>query len=280
MQGLHGPHLLQMCWQGLRSVREEVGADGSEISHPAVIWFGVMPVVWVMSAVPFIVPPASSVLFDRSALSALSGTSLTSATFTISLNVGSGSNGTANRALLCALMFPGVSGGTSTAPAMTWDGVSMTQVGGPFSDGTGAFGGTVGDIYFFGLVAPALGSKVLAASWTGANQAIAAALSVVGASQVGGTTTFHNAAGNNNGGVASDPATITVATALSSEITMAAFMADNGYGTAGNTDIGHDNGGALFAAAADWAAGASPTLTYARGSNQIWEAAAVAIKAA
>lgn len=156
----------------------------------------------------------------------------------------------------------------------------MTQIGGPFADGTGAFGGNVGDIYFFGLVAPALGAKVLAASWTGGNEAIVAALSVVGASQVGGTTTFHNVAGNNNGGVASDPATITVATALSSEITMAAFMGDNGFATAGNTDIGHNNGGSLYAVAADWAAGAAPTLTYTRGSAQVWEAAAVAIKAA
>lgn len=223
---------------------------------------------------------APAVQFDTSALSALSATAQTSATFTISLNVGSGSNGTANRALLCALMFPGVSGGTSSSPALTWDGASLTQVGGPFSDGTGQFGGTVGDIYFFGMVAPAVGSKVLAASWTGANQAIVAALSVVGASQVGGATTFHNAAGNNNGGVASDPATITVATALSNEITMAGFMADNGFATAGNIDIGHDNGGGLYAVGADYVAGASPTLTYVRGSNQIWEAAAVAIKAA
>ena len=80
-----------------------------------------------------------------------------------------------NRILIAMAGFS--SPGSVSAPAMTWDGVSMTQIGTQSS-------GSVGEIYVFGLIGPATGSKVLAVSWTGtATDVSLGAVSVFNADQ-------------------------------------------------------------------------------------------------
>jgi len=157
---------------------------------------------------------------------------------------------------------------------MTWNGVSMTQISGPFNNGA-----SLGDIYFFGMVAPNIGSNILHGSWLGANQAICAALSVVGADQTGGTTTFHGSTSANGSGGAT--ASIAASSALAGELTLGAYLNDGNFaGGQGNTDIGHVSGANFWAPAANYAAGAAPTLTYSASGPVTWLSSACSIKAA
>lgn len=218
-----------------------------------------------------------TVLFDTSAISANAGSAGTSQNFSFSgggnialpIDIGSGSNGTSNRALLVALYFAGANAGTSSSPSVTWNGVSMTNVGGPYANGI------VGDIYFFGLVNPDLGQHTLTANWTGSNQVGVAALSVVAADQTGGATTFKNATSNTGVGTTTSVAV----TSLAGEMVMGAHMSGGNFSVAGNTNIGILNTFNSWATAANRDVGPNPTLTYTAGAGT-WVSAGVSIKAA
>lgn len=219
-------------------------------------------------------------LFDTKAVSTL-GVSGSPQTFNFSgsgaaalaLDIGSGSNGTTNRALLAFVMFPGNAAGTASAVSCTWNGVSLTPIGGPYSNGTR------GDIYIFGLCAPDTGQHDFIVTYSGGTLQVAViALSVVAANQTGGTTTFRNATSNGGSGTTSS-VTVTSATG---EMVAAAHMAGADYTAAGNsgTDIGIQNGGNVSAMAANRdAGGASVALTYTNG-NSDFISAGVSIKAA
>ncbi len=91
----------------------------------------------------------AQVTLDANATAAVSG--LVSGTITNNnLTVGTGSN----RCLVAQLNF--YSGGaTPTGVAVTWNGVTLTQIG------------TEGTAFLFGLVNPASGNHALVATWTG-----------------------------------------------------------------------------------------------------------------
>lgn len=221
-----------------------------------------------------IVAAAGSVLFDVSAFTLPSGTGVTtystSSAFNTALNLGSGANGTTNRALIVAVMFAQHAAGTVSGVTCTRNSVSLTQIGSPIGNGN------AGDIYFFGLTNPDLGSIVTVFNWTGADQAIVAGLAVVGADQTGGTTTFRNATTNTGN---STTAGVTVTSAVG-DIVFAAYTAVGNFTSGSGTDIGHNNTGNLAAAASNWDAGtASVSPTYSVGSG-VWAAAGVSIKSA
>jgi len=226
----------------------------------------------------------STVLIDTSAVSVAGTNAATSDSFSsgahgFSLNIGSGPNGTTNRLLAVWLFFEGANSGTSTSPSATWHGVSMgSPVAGPFNNGT------TGDIYLFCLPNPDTGANILAVSWTGANQAAVAAISVVSADQTGGTTSCRNATSAGGSGVSASVGVTTV----SGDMVYGGFMAGgSGFTTnSTGTDIGHSNTGNFFNHAADCsgngttciaASGASDTRTYGLSSSS-WVAAGVSIK--
>lgn len=216
--------------------------------------------------------PASegTVLIDVAAITGPQTPSSTTNTFPAPINLGSGPNGTANRALGVMLYLCGVIGGTSSNPAVTWDGVPMTNIG-HVTDVVN------GDIYFFGLTNPNTGSKNAVATWTTANQSVLALLSVVGADQTGSTTTFANLA---TGAGSSSVSTVSV-TSPSTRITMAAFQnkfsAYTSVGS-GNTNIGTQTTCALPFLAANYdTSHTNPTLSYSPSVTS-WSAIGVSIK--
>jgi hypothetical protein len=213
-----------------------------------------------------------SVLIDTSAISSVGASGATTQTFTnggspgFTMNLGSGPNGTSNRALIVAVIFIGAAGGTSSGVSCTWNGVSMTQLA------TAVNGG---DIFLFGLRNPATGSNNVVVSWTGANQCAIALLSVVNADQSADATTFINR--TTNTGTAS-PNSIAV-TNPSGNIAVAGHVVVANYSTAGNTDIGHNNNGSRNSAAANYDTGVNPTLTYAFTSGTVWSSVGCSIAA-
>jgi len=226
----------------------------------------------------------STVLIDTSAVSAAGSNAATSDSFSsgshsFALNIGSGPNGTTNRLLAVWLFFEGANAGTSTPTSVTWNGTSMgSAVAGPLNNGT------TGDAYLYCLPSPATGANILAASWTGANQAAVAAISVVNADQTGGTTSCRNVT---SAGGSSASASVGVTTVIG-DMVFGGFMAGGGGFTTNTTgtDIGHSNTGNFFSHAADCsgngttcvaASGTSDTRTYGLGSNS-WIAAGVSIK--
>jgi len=212
---------------------------------------------------------AAPVLLDMAVMSGTGGGGVTSQNFQAGfINVGSGPNGTTNRALWIAVAFGGQAGGTSSNVAATWDGVPMQLLGGPYRNGS------VGDIYEFGLVNPNLGNKVFGVTWTGNNQICAAGVSVVGADQTGGAITFR--AANQNAGT-SATSSVTIA-GNPGEIVVACHMSPANYSTPGNIDIGFNDVLNTFAVAFNRDSGPA-TLTYV-GGNGAFISAGCAIKAA
>lgn len=207
-----------------------------------------------------------TVLFDVALSGANSGGGVT--TLTASINIGSGSNGTSNRALVAALCFCGSLTGTSTSPTVTYNGVAM--------DSLGNVTGTGGDVYLFGLKAPTTGIHSIVANWIGAGQAIFYALSVVGADQSGGVITFPSV--TTNTGVSTTASTGPI-TSPNNRICFAGFSSvSSGFTTAGNTDIGHNNGGNIYDSAACYDVNnTNPTLTYS-SANAAWTAIGCSIK--
>jgi hypothetical protein len=114
----------------------------------------------------------AQVTLDANATAAVSG--LVSGTITNNnLTVGTGSN----RCLVAQLNF--YSGGaTPTGVAVTWNGVSLTQIG------------TEGTAFLFGLVNPASGNHALVATWTGGS--LYAALNGTSFTNCAQTGTFIN----------------------------------------------------------------------------------------
>jgi len=206
----------------------------------------------------------SSVSFDAAGFYSSAGNaSVTSQGFSGVLTVGSGSH----RALLAFLFFAGNNAGAASSPALTWNGTSMTSIGGPFSNST------VGDIYIFGLVNPASGANTFNATWTGNAQGGIAAISVTGADQTGGATTFHNV----TSAAATGVPTVT-STVPAGEIVAAGFISSNNFSTQGNTDIGHNNTNGLWAIAANYTTSTgSQSLLYNPSGN--YAAASACIKA-
>jgi len=114
----------------------------------------------------------AQVTLDANATAAVSG--LVSGTITNNnLTVGTGSN----RCLVAQLNF--YSGGaTPTGVAVTWNGVSLTQIG------------TKGTAFLFGIVNPASGNHALVATWTGGS--LYAALNGTSFTNCAQTGTFIN----------------------------------------------------------------------------------------
>jgi len=220
-----------------------------------------------------------TVLIDTIAISSPGTNGVQSQTFIngsvgsggFTLNLGSGPNGTTNRALGIAMLFCGTTGGVSSGPSLAWHSNSMGLPIGSLS------GGAAGDIYFFGQVNPDLGANDVTASWTGPNQVVIALLSVVGADQTGGATTF---TGFTSLTGTSSVATVNV-TAPSTRISMGAFTSPNSNFTtpgAGNTDIGHVDTCNINAIAANYDTGhTNPSLSYSP-SEAAWGAMGVSIK--
>jgi hypothetical protein len=223
----------------------------------------------LLLALGWLSPTWAAVQFDQSAISAVSGTAVTTFTPAGFINVGAGANGTSNRALLVGLHLVNGTPGTSTAPSCTWNSVSMGSALGHVGSGA------AGDVYMFAMVAPATGQNTLTCSWTTNNQAVITALSVVGADQTGGTTTFHDYTTNTGTGT---PATVT-ATDAAGEIAFATHGTGSSFIAASGTDIGKNNNGNLASAAANFDTAVNATLTYSAGTGQPFASAAVGIKA-
>jgi len=204
-----------------------------------------------------------TVLFDtvRAPFDAASTTSFSLTNF---INIGSGSNGTTNRALVVIIFFANNVPGTVSGITVTFDSAPMTNLG---------HVGINSDIYLFGLVAPNTGSHTLAANWTGSAGSDAAGVSFVGVDPVGTFLNFTPNTGN------SATATVTV-TSVSGQAVVAAHEVGTSFSTGNGTDIGKDNGGVISAKAANWttAAGASTNLTYSL-TSATWGSAGVALKA-
>lgn len=217
-----------------------------------------------------------TVLIDTAAVSAPSGAGVTSKIFNngadFNLDLGSGPNGTSNRVLGIMLYFCQTGGGVSSNPSLAWNAVSMNNIG----HVTGVLGG---DVYFFGLVNPDLGTQDVTASWTTGNQVALGFLSVVNADQTGSTTTFANL----NTATGTLSVSSVGVTSLASRIAMGGFSNPAANYTspgAGNTDIGHIDSCTGQAVAANYDTGhANPTLSYSP-SVSAWSAIGVSIKGA
>lgn len=116
-----------------------------------------------------------AVAIDATGTEAKSGTAVTSFNFT-GLTVGAGLS---NSAILVMLSFDA----NVSALSATWGAQTLTRIG------TGVLNGTLRS-EMFGGVAPTSGNQTLALAWTTASQVAAQAISVTGANQTGGTTTF------------------------------------------------------------------------------------------
>jgi hypothetical protein len=228
-----------------------------------------------------IIPPPTvvggTVLFDVSGHSSNSGGGVTSFVIAFgSWSVGSGSNGTTNIVMVAALLLGGAAAGTSSGVSGFWDSAGANQS--MFSIGH-IGNGNAGDVYLFGLVNPVLGNKLFNFTWTGGNQAKIAAATFVAASQVGGTTTFHDVTSNT--GNSTLPSTGTIPS-LAGEVVFGGHTSGGAgfnVGGASGTDIVHDNTMNLSDVASNWDSGANNTLSYAAASG-VWASIGVAVKAA
>lgn len=218
-------------------------------------------------------------LVDVVGVSPASGALVTSFTWDNSNgspNVGSGPNGTTNRALVAAIIFLNFATGHTSGVSLTWNGVTMTPINNS--------GGIAGDMFFFGLTAPATGQNAFVANWTTTDGVIIAALSAVGVNQTGGSTTFCNFVTNTGTTVAS-PATASVTTTgPASGMSFAAYINNIGaFNPSSGTnvvDIGKNNSAFNFQGAANYATVGATTLNYGIDSGTgTWNAAGVSLKA-
>jgi len=181
------------------------------------------------------------------------------------ITVGSGSN----MALL--VWATALSSTTVTAISGTWNGTSLTAIGSIYNDG---------QLYtqLLGLVAPTSGAKTLALTFTGASGAASLevdCLSVTGADQTGGTTTFYNLTTANG---SSTTASVSV-TSATNDMVVGEFY--NGLRRISSTNQTQTfiSGAANYAG--NRAAGASSvTMTAALSLSGAWDALGVSIKAA
>lgn len=126
--------------------------------------------------------------FEKGATGQTSPFSFVSNAGTVTGSVGANSN----RVLIGYVAFRGI---TSSAVAMTWNGVSMTAISGASLT---AVAGSM-DLYLFGLIAPATGAQTLSVSWTGGSSApvVLGAISLYNADQ---TTGWQNGGTDTNTG--------------------------------------------------------------------------------
>jgi hypothetical protein len=106
--------------------------------------------------------------------------------------------GLSNGAILVMLSFDA----NVSALSVTWGAQTLTRIG----TGTTQANGFRAEL--FGGVAPTSGNQALAATWTTAAQCAVAAISVSGANQTGGTTTFAHV--NTNTPATGSPTTISL----------------------------------------------------------------------
>ena len=103
------------------------------------------------------------------------------------------------------------------------------------------------------------------------------AVSVVGADQAGGTTTFYGATFHTG---TSATSSVTVTAVQSGDMVVAAHLSPSNYtSTQGNTDVGFDNNANEWADACNRDMGTA-TLTYLSGGAAAFVSAGCAIKAA
>lgn len=187
-------------------------------------------------------------------------------------DVGSGVNGISNRALLiavCVTSYPVV-----VVTGVTHNGKAMDLVGSElFTEATP-------NILFYGIKNPDTGNNNVVVSWTGNGEVTLAWLSVVGADQTGGTTTFHGADGNTNfGGSEANPSTVTAPAAAGNELTLAAHISIIAFVSGNYNDVGKSVGTIYWKMAANYAGVAAPTMTYDMTGPGFFLAAECAIKA-
>lgn len=199
----------------------------------------------------------STVQFDQSSFTVVTSGVTSPITLSGLINVGAGSNGTSDRALIFAVCFPNSVNGLISGVSVTWHGQSMSSI---ISQNT-----TVSDTYVFGLVAPDTGSNNFVLTFTGVTTRLdVSVLSVVGANQTGGSTTFANATSKIDTG---SPSNITVNSATG-DICFATHTVSTDFTTPSGTDIGKDNLATIGANASNWDVGASTvTLTYTNGGG-------------
>lgn len=196
-----------------------------------------------------------AVAFDANSTAQSNVTATTTITHN-NLTVGSGSN----RALVVFLAF----GGASAIPAsltVTWDSGGTNQACTAIAGTTNTTAGLSAGTILYGLVAPTSGNKTLAVSWSGAQEAHCAALSVTGADQTGGATTFPN--GTTSGATATS-STITVTSASGNLPCALAIQNIGNWSTNNQTLILNDNTGPNVGQQTQRAAGAS-TVTFTGG---------------
>lgn len=200
-----------------------------------------------------------TVTFDASGFTANSGASPSTST---PITVGSGSN----RAL--AVYVNQRTGTLVSVSSVTWNGTNMTLIG---TDTSAAGTDTI-----YGLVNPAAGANNLVVTFVGGGTVSVAAMSVTGACQTGGATTFTNYTVNSS---TSALATVTVPSA-NGQMGFAGFIgAINGFSTpSGCTDIGHDTSGSQTGASCRQASsGATVTMAYNYPNNSFWIASGISI---
>jgi hypothetical protein len=195
--------------------------------------------------------------FEKGASGQASPFSFVSNAGTVTGTVGANSN----RILIGYIAFRGLS---SSAVAMTWNGVSMTAISGASSLGlAGAY-----DIYLFGLINPDTGAQTLSASWTGgsASPVVLGAISVYNADQTTGWQ---------NGG--SDTATGTSAsstvTSANGNMAIVGHVNDNASSTTINTGTSAFTDTAFngnYAMGYNASSGASTTVAWTLGSSVAW----------
>ena len=194
-----------------------------------------------------------------------SGTSITINT----LAVGSGSN----RAMAVEIVW----GANSTVPSgvtAVWDSggtnQAMTLVTGTNAGSSAATAASS----IYALLAPTSGTKNLVISWTGSNEAHAAAVSFTGVDQTSVAVAFPHGTTNFKVGATASPCSVTVTSATGNMVVNGFFQKIGGWGTISGTTIATDgvtgpNQGVAFS----YASGAATvTSTAAFSGSDEWGA--------
>lgn len=165
-------------------------------------------------------------------------------------------------------------GGDSSTPTVTWNGVALTLLVQTVSTGVNGYAG------IFGMINPATGNHTLAGSWTNSNDAF-----IVGVSFSGVNTTSLAAAFPNTGSNTGTSTTMSVTTASSvgdivAGVEGAPFQSSTPP-VPDNINIFNRVSAGGFGGSANRAAGAaSVTLSSTLFSSRAWAASGVDIKAA
>jgi hypothetical protein len=181
----------------------------------------------------------------------------------LTLNVGSGPNGTAHLVLVVGIVGVGAPAGASTMTSVVWGSQTMTQIG--------TSSASNGDLWLFGLLAPATGTQTLVLTWSGTNQMQVGCASFVGVNDSSFASAFTHFTANHS---SLSPNSVTVTTSAG-DVAMAAHVTGGNYSTPGNIDIGHNNSGALNSGAENYDTATSPTLTYAFTAGSNWSSIGV-----